>query len=159
MIVEIAGRPAAHVKETLEKHVGALEKVKDIEVQSINVSEPKEMENPNKEVEPVFSCFAEVDFEIGDFGRLTETVFDFMPSSIEIIEPSKLNISAQEATSLMNSISGKLHKYDEVARVAQFRSQQMAVTMQSMQEQLAEKDSKKVEKKTAKKKVAKKKKD
>ena len=40
MIVEMAGRPAAHLTESLEKHVSILRQVEDAEVHEIKVSEP-----------------------------------------------------------------------------------------------------------------------
>jgi hypothetical protein len=53
MIVEMAGRPAVHVEEMLKKHVGVLEKFKDIEVHSINVSDAREVEGS----QGAFTCF------------------------------------------------------------------------------------------------------
>ena len=154
MIVEIAGRPGAHVKESLEKHINILNDVKDIEVHSISVSEPKEIEGSDADgAEMMFTCFAEADFECESFGRLTETMFDFMPSSVEVIEPSKVVISTGEATALLNNISGRMHKYDEVAKVLQYRMREMAMQLQAAQEALKNKE----EAKPAKKKVVKKK--
>ena len=129
MIVEMAGKPPEHVKDTLEKHVGVLRKIKDIKVHDIVVSEPKEIEK----VEGAFTCFAEVDFEIESFGRLCDTVFDFMPSSIEVIEPGKINLPCNEATSLLNIIAGRMHKYDEAARFANFKMNQMGQFLQKVQ--------------------------
>jgi len=147
MIVEMAGSPPEHVKETLTKHVGALKAFKDIKVNATTVSDPKEIENSNG----IFTCFAEVDFENESFGRLCDTVFDFMPSSIEIIEPAKFSFSNLEASSLLNIISGRMHKYDEVARFSQFKMNQMASQMKALQESLIKKDEKKPAKEKKKK--------
>jgi len=159
MIVEMAGRPAEHVKEMLTNHVGVLDKNKDIEVHSINVSEPKEieMENVPKGSE-MFTCFAEVDFEVESFSRLSEIVFDFMPSSVEVIEPSKVTLDPSEASNLLNNIAGRMHRYDEIAKIAGARLQQMNAQLQAAQEALMEKDKKPAKKKVGKKKSVKKKK-
>lgn len=118
MIVEMAGRPAKHLTETLEKHIGILNDVKDIEVHSIKVSEPKKIDAEKKKKDEVmWTAFAEADFECESFARLSETMFDFMPSSVEVIEPSKITMSATDATDLLNNISGRLHRYDEVAKI------------------------------------------
>jgi hypothetical protein len=154
MIVEMAGCPAQHVRENLEKHVGVLKGAKDIEVDSIKVSEPKEMEN-NK---GIFTCFSEVEFETLNFSRLSEVVFDFMPSSVEVIEPSNLNLNISEATSLLNNISGRFHRYDEIARMAKFRIDQLTTNLKQAQEELDKKEKKKSKKKVSKKKPSKKKK-
>jgi len=159
MIVEMAGRPAEHVKESLANHVGVLDKNKDIEVHSISVSEPKEieMENVPKGSE-MFTCFAEVDFEVESFSRLSEIVFDFMPSSVEVIEPSKVTLDPSEASNLLNNIAGRMHRYDEIAKIAGARLQQMNAQLQAAQEALMEKDKKPAKKKVGKKKSVKKKK-
>jgi hypothetical protein len=129
MIVEIAGRPAEHVKESLEKHVGGLKAFKDIKVNNLSVSEPKALE----EIKDAFTCFAEVDFSVETFGRLCDTVFDFMPSSIEILEPSKIDFTNLEATSLLNIVSGRMHKYDEITRFANFRMEQTLAQLNAIQ--------------------------
>ncbi|MDH3353445.1 MAG: hypothetical protein OEL87_03285 [Nanoarchaeota archaeon] len=166
MIVEMAGRPAAHLTESLEKHIGILNEVKDITVHSIKVSEPKEISRedlpqgaPQEDV--MFTAFAEADFACESFARLSETMFDFMPSSVEVVEPSKIDMDLHEATALLNNISGRMHRYDEIAKVAGARLHHMNAQLQLAQKLLMEKDAEIVklsEKKTAKKKTAKKKK-
>ena len=152
MIVEMAGRPAKHVKDSLEKHVGVLNEVKDIEVHSIKISEPRKIEaSPSPQEapagEPMFTCFAEADFETENFARMSETMFDFMPSSVEVIEPSKVTLDMTDATNLLNNISGRLHRYDEIMKIAGGRLQQMDAQLKAAQEALIEKDKKIVEKK------------
>ena len=161
MIVEMAGRPAEHVKDSLAKHIGVLNEVKDVQVHSIKISEPKEIENssgPQGTLSEgvMFTCFAEADFETENFARMSETMFDFMPSSVEIIEPSKVSLDMSEATNLLNNISGRLHRYDDLMKMAGGKLQQMGAQLKAAQEALIERE-KKVEKKI-KKKVSKKKK-
>ncbi|MFH1237874.1 MAG: hypothetical protein ABIH79_00880 [archaeon] len=166
MIVEMAGRPAEHVKDSLAKHIGVLSEVKDIKVHSIKISEPREIENssgpqgtPSEGV--MFTCFAEADFETENFARMSETMFDFMPSSVEIIEPSKVTLDMGEATNLLNNISGRLHRYDDIMKMAGGKLQQMGAQLKAAQEALIEKDKDIVQKKgkkVIKKKVSSKKK-
>jgi len=118
MIVEIAGRPSEHVKEQLSKHIMVLDNLKDIDVHTIKISEPMELESSEDIKGTAYTCFAEADFEVETLGRLTELIFDFMPSSIEVIEPGNIKMNQADATSLMNNISGRLHRYDEFAKVA-----------------------------------------
>jgi len=162
MIVEVAGRPAKHLKVALGEHIGVLNKVNDITVHSIQLSEPKEIVvggiNEKKGEEKMFTCFAEADFECDSFARLSETMFDFMPSSVEVIEPAKVTLTMTEATDLLNNISGRMHRYDEIAKIAGVRLKQMAEREKELTVKLEEKDSeKKVRKKVAKKKTTKKK--
>lgn len=166
MIVEMAGRPAVHLTESLEKHVGVLRDVKDVEIHEIKVSEPRIIvQEEGKEVvkgEEMFTAFAECDIEIPSFARMSETMFDFMPSSVEVIEPNSVNLGMTEATDLLNNISGRLHRYDEIAKVLGERHKQMEAQLVLAKKILDAKDKeiaelKKGVSKPAKKKVAKKK--
>ncbi|MFH0711748.1 MAG: hypothetical protein V1889_01185 [archaeon] len=153
MIVEIAGRPAEHLKNALAEHIGILNKVNDITVHSIKLSEPKEIENSNG----MLTCFAEADFETTSFGRLSETMFDFMPSSVEIIEPTNVSLSMHEATDLLNNISGRMHRYDEIAKIAGEKLRQMAEREKELVAKMESGEIKIAKKKVAKKKSSKKK--
>jgi len=128
MIVEVAGQPPEHVKEHLEKHIGVLNDVNDLTVHSIKVSEPKEIEG--KDGKGLFTCFAEADFESKSFARLSETMFDFMPSSVEVVEPSRVEMDAPAATDLLNNISGRLHRYDQIAMIAQGKIRHLTEQLQ-----------------------------
>ena len=141
MIVEMAGRPAEHLTAALEKHIGVLNSVKDIEVHSIKVSKPTEIETKENNENTMWTVFAEADFECESFSRLSDTMFDFMPSSVEIIEPSKVTLNMSEATGLLNNISGRMHRYDELANLAGGRLQQMTAQLQGAQKVLMEKDA------------------
>jgi len=121
MIVEIAGKPPEHLKEKLGTHIMTLNKLGDVEAHNIKISEPAEI----KDSDGIFTCFAEAEFSVPNLMRLTEIVFDFFPSSVEIIEPSTVNFSNLDATTLLNNIAGKIHRYDEFARIARIQMKKM----------------------------------
>ncbi len=158
MIVEMAGRPAEHVKNILSEHVGQIRNFKDVEVINMKVSEPKRLEAEQE----AYTCFAEIEVNVETFLRLTELIFDFMPSSIEVLSPSNVKMESSDATSFLNNLAGRLHRYDEIAKIAQIRMGQMAAQLQGFQQQMMEKDagkkssSKSKEKKSTKTKSSKK---
>ena len=85
-------------------------------------------------------------------------MFDFMPSSVEVIEPAKVVMNMSESTDLLNNISGRMHRYDEIAKVLGERYRQLGVQFQTLQKVLAERDAEILEpKKKSKKKAVKKK--
>lgn len=159
MIVEVAGRPAEHVQSVLKDHVEKLKFVKGVSDVEINLNEPKKVEHEQGEM---FSCFAEVEFTSETFLILTQVMFDFMPSSVEVLEPGRIGMDLADATSFLNNVAGRMHKYDEIAKVAQLQSQQLYKKLQMVQQELMKRDeegkSKKKAKKSSKKKSAKKKK-
>jgi len=158
MIVEMAGRPEKHLAESLEKHINILNDIKDITVHSIKISKPREIEKPENQDsvpsdEAMFTAFVEADFECENFSRLSETMFDFMPSSVEVIEPAKITMEMNEATDLLNNISGRLHRYDEIAKVIGAKYQQMEARLQDEPVKKDVRVKKPTKKKTSKKKL------
>jgi len=130
IIIEIAGRPPEHVKQSLETHTATLKKVKGVEVINEQISEPKKLEKGNE----VYTCFSEIEIKCESFSKLIDIIFDFMPSSIEIIQPSSINFNMQQATSFINTLAGRLHRYDEIAKIAQLQNQQLASKIKELQE-------------------------
>lgn len=145
MIVEMAGRPAVHLTESLEKHIGVLKNVNGIEIHSIKCSEPRKIPDPEGKTVPeeqiMFTSFAEADFETESFNTITQIMFDFMPSSVEVTHPSKVTLSATEATDLLNNISGRLHRYDEFAKIAGNKMQTMNAQLLKAKEILTARDA------------------
>jgi hypothetical protein len=161
MIVEMLGKPAEHLTQMIEKHIGVLNQVKDITVHSIEISEPKSVEAVKGKIPPgFFSVFAEADFETDSMERLTQIMFDYMPSSVEIIEPDKLNVSSGEMTELMNNLCGRLHRYDELAKIAGAKIQFLSGEIQKANKMISDRDEKikELSKKPVKKKTSTKKK-
>ncbi len=135
LIIELMGRPAEYAKESLERHAGKLKKERGVEVFSISVSEPKKIEEAESEI---YTCFAEVELEAENFAKLFDLVFDFMPSSIEILEPENLRLNINEATNFINALAGRLHRYDEIAKIAQIKNQQLAGKLKELMEKNGE---------------------
>lgn len=120
MIVEVAGKPANFVLDGLKTHVSRLDQVQDLQVLSKNYSEPKKIEN-----QEAWTCFSEIEIQIPNLQRLLDLVFDFMPSSIEIVDPAEIKLDSLEATNFVNNLAGRLHRYDELAKMAQFKIKEM----------------------------------
>jgi len=152
MIVEMAGRPPKHLEETLKLHIGQLKQLKDVEIVNETISDPKRLESEQE----MYTCFAEVEIKVIGLARLIELIFDFMPSSIEILEPSELKFDVLETTSFLNNLTGRLHRYDEIAKIAQLQTQQYARKLQIMQQELMKKNEEKKEEKIKKSKKRKK---
>lgn len=127
LIIEVAGRPPEFLKNSLEIHVQKIKNFqKGISLVNFKLAEPKKID----EEKDLYTMFAEVEVETETYGKLMELVFEFMPSSVEIIDPAEITFDIQEATMLMNDLAGRLHKYDEVAKIARMQVQQLAQRLQ-----------------------------
>jgi hypothetical protein len=55
-----------------------------------------------------------------------------MPSSVEVLEPSEISMDVAATTSFLNTLSGRLHRYDDIAKLAQFQIQNLSKKLQSL---------------------------
>ena len=121
MIIEVAGRPPEYLTNSMQLHIEKLNQLNGVRLVSSKISEPRVVESEKD----LYTCFAEVEVEADSLARLMDLVFDFMPSSMEIIDPVDLELNCQEATMFVNDLAGRLHKYDEVAKIARMQVQQL----------------------------------
>jgi len=110
-IIEIAGFPAEHVKETLELVIDKVKKSKQIKILSSKVNDP----NPISE--KFFSGFVELELVFEDFDSIMGFVLDYMPSSIEIIQPETWTEDTKKLTFFINDLIAKLHNIDAQLKV------------------------------------------
>ena len=109
IILEIVGAPKEHVEKTM---VLILEKLRNEE--DLKVLREKTYET--EQVKAFWSTFSEIEMEINDLETLTRICFNYMPSSIEILEPNDIKTNAKEITNIFNDLMGKLHAYDMIIK-------------------------------------------
>ena len=103
-IIEIAGFPEKHVAKTMKGVMKKLEENKEIKIIKKKIAKVKK-------VKELWSTFAELELDFKNFQDLTSFCFDYMPSSVEIVEPQDLNIKQVELSSMLNDVLAKLHQY------------------------------------------------
>lgn len=110
-IIEIVGGP----KEYVDKAMGiVIKKLQDDE--KITLLKEKVFEAKQIEGKPLFSCFCEVDIEVKDMVDLFGFGFDFMPSSLEIYDPTEFHVNARVMNEMFNELMAKMHQYDMVVK-------------------------------------------
>jgi len=115
MIIEVLGKPADHLISTLEDIISKMALEKGVSIISKNINQPVEMPTQKG----FFTDFAEIEVEISDVANLILLMFKYMPSHLEIISPSDLSIKSFEFNRVLNDLTMRLHKYDEVMRIVQ----------------------------------------
>src|SRR3989344_5644801 len=89
VVIELAGFPKEHIEEVMKKIIN---KIKEgFEVSKL-----------------------EIKFE--DINTITVFCFEYMPSSIEIIEPEELRFKSTEVAGFLNDVLARLHEYDMVVK-------------------------------------------
>lgn len=115
MIFEILGRPKETVSEALETVITKLGSEKGVKINHKTLHEPITV----KDSKDVFTAFAEVEVEMDSMANYFGIIFAYMPSSVEIIEPEKLNISNADLNDLAHVLIQRLHNYDAVVKHVQ----------------------------------------
>lgn len=108
VIIEILGKPKEHVEKTLRTYVAQIKEKKDIAMIDEFYSEPEQ----HGEKKELYSVFAELELLAKAPETLVWLCFDYMPSSIEIIEPEHLRYKKADFAALVNDLLARLHDVD-----------------------------------------------
>ena len=107
-IIEILGSPKEQVEKAIGIVVDKLKKDKELRVDRVEVVEAKK-------VKELWSSFCELEINL-KLSKLLNFCFDYMPSSIEILEPDKLDLESMELGGFLNDLLARLHSYDMVVK-------------------------------------------
>jgi hypothetical protein len=109
-ICELLGSPKEHIEKTMELLVKKARELKKTDILKAKVYETREQENS------LFSSFVEFEILFHNMESLMGFCFDFMPSSVEIVEPEKISIESRILSSWINELQAKLHNVDMIAK-------------------------------------------
>jgi len=110
-IVEMMGKPAEHLQGTLKTYIEKLKADKKIVFIQEDYAKPEPVEKST-----LFTTFVEIEVLMKDLTKVIEFNFDFMPSSVEIIEPTQLVLKNEAMNGLLNDLQARLHKVDMVLK-------------------------------------------
>lgn len=105
-IVEMLGAPKEHIEETLKMYINKIKEESDIKVVKEHYAEAEKREDN------LFSIFVELELETTDIAHIIWFCFDYMPASMEILEPEEISYKQRDFTDFLNDLQGRLHKYD-----------------------------------------------
>jgi hypothetical protein len=103
VIIEIVGKPKEHVDKALRVVIDNIKEQKNIEIVE------KKLFNAEKQ-EEMFGAFTELGILFKDMQALIGFCFDFMPSSVEILDPEKLSFNSNKFAGLINDLLAKIHQ-------------------------------------------------
>lgn len=103
MIIELLGKPKDLMEKTFDKILDKLKSECDV---------VKEERAEFKPQEKLWSTFVELELWVKDFKSLTAIMFEYMPSSIEILEPQNFLLKSFDLSSYLNDMQARLHQTD-----------------------------------------------
>ena len=104
-IIQIVGKPEGHVVKAMDLLLKKLKEDKHFAIKATEISDPEPQDT-------LFSIFVEVEFKTKTIDELSGFCFDYLPASIEIIEPRELIYTAEHLTRFFNEIQSRIHTLD-----------------------------------------------
>jgi len=112
ILIEMMGRPAAHLKESLNTHVIKMGSEKGVKLLNTIYHKPVYKKEANK----LYHTFSEIEAEFESFDVFFNVIFNYMPANVEIFEPEKFKLQSSELNQLSNYLLARLHQYDAIAK-------------------------------------------
>src|SRR3989344_5511432 len=110
-IIEVLGRPKEHVEKTIKDYLERLKQDKNYQIVSEEVAEVKKQEK-----EEMWVIFAELEVRTEKVDNIIGFCFEYMPSMIELIEPSELTLRDVTLSNFLNDLQARLHHVGIVAK-------------------------------------------
>ena len=126
IIVEIMGAPKNHVEDTMKMVVEKFKAEQGLRVIKEKTAECKETENK------LWAAFSEIEFETGHIQKIAGICFDYMPSSVEILEPAGLDMDMTALADMFNEMLAKLHGYAMHAKKLEAENKLLNARMDKM---------------------------
>lgn len=118
-ILEMMGKPKEHIEQTLKEYVEKIKNDEHFELVKADFEEAKEFEDG------MFSVFVELDVLSKNAEQLLLFCFDYMPSSIEIIDPEVIKHSSYEFSGYLNDLQTRLHNMDMIVKKVNATNQKL----------------------------------
>lgn len=109
VVIEMLGAPKEYIIKTLKDYVVHIDENKDIIMLAEKYAKPKKQGK-------LFSTFVELEMLVKNASTLAFFCFDYMPSSIEILEPERFTYNARDFAAFFNDMQARLHRLDMVIK-------------------------------------------
>ncbi len=110
-IIEVLGRPKEHVEKTIKEYLDKLKQDKNYQIISQEIAESKKQEK-----EEMWVIFAELEVRTASVDNIIGFCFEYMPSMVELIEPSKLTLKDVTISNFLNDLQARLHQVGIMAK-------------------------------------------
>jgi hypothetical protein len=130
-IVEVVGKPKEYVEKTIQTVIDTATEIKGLKIEDKKVEptkslKDKDLEGTEKKIQEktgeLFSTFAEIEFRADNLDVVASFCFDFLPSSLEILEPEEIKVDLQDISKIMNDVLSRIHSADHVVKTLKFQN-------------------------------------
>ena len=130
-IVEVVGKPKEHVEKALNLVIEKAQEIEGLKIEKKEIAEVKSLKDEQlskteqkiqQAAGELFKSFAEIEFRADNLDVIASFCFEFLPSSLEIIEPEIMKINTHYISNLMNDILSKIHNADMAVKKLNFEN-------------------------------------
>ena len=111
MMIEAMAISKDTVESALKKHIEKMEKEKCLFIYKKEFQRTEEIEKPLPNIPKGFSQVVEIEAVAENLDRMIYIVLNYGPSSIEILEPKKMEIDVGQAQGILNTIAIMIHRF------------------------------------------------
>lgn len=104
IVIEVLGAPKEHVEESVKLVIDRVNKIQNIDLLSEKTYEAEKKDNG------LFSTFSELEIWFKNMEHFMQFMFDFTPSSVEIIQPENIVWKNRIFSGLVNDFLLKMHE-------------------------------------------------
>jgi len=104
-IIEIVGSPENYVNELLDKVISKIGERNELRLNGKEIFKAEQIKD-----KPLWSGFCDVEMDVENLGALMSFCLDFLPSSVEIIEPDTFYLPNSKLNNVFNDLLAKLHE-------------------------------------------------
>ncbi len=123
---ELVGKPKEHIERTLRAY---LENIKN-DGRIVTITE--EYADALEHEDGLFSAFCETEAIVEDLETFTWLAVNFMPASIEVIEPEQVPVLARVVTNWYNDLLSKLHETSNILREERAVNQHLTESLNAL---------------------------
>ena len=115
VVLNVAGKPKEHVEQSMRMVIENVQKEGGISILKRRVMKTQKKEGL------YFSSVAELEIRCEESFILMGFCLDYLPSSVEVVEPEELHFNTADMTGLLNDMLSKLHNVN--LNVGQIRAE------------------------------------
>lgn len=128
IIIELLGKPADYLEKVINGAVDKLSGEKGLELLGKKIHPVKLVEKSKN----AYTIFAEAEVLVSGMPKLIEIIFDYMPASIEIVEPQNIKFKLEDANALLNDLTMRLHQYDAISKKLRLERQLLVKKLEEL---------------------------
>ncbi len=107
--IEVLAISKEAAESSLRKHIDLMKHENDLLIYEEKFDEAVKVKSPFQSVNEAYSLVVEISMLARRFDSLAYLILNYAPSSIEILEPSKITMDMGQAQGLLNSLAELVH--------------------------------------------------